>query len=262
MAERVAQLLDAATAVAFQLDEAEQTGLRVIASVDDGYPPALAGRLGRGAPPLLYAVGDPALLRGDLLGVVGSRDVGAAGAEVARAAAAGAVDHDHGVVTGAAKGVDRLAMAAALDAGGRAAGVLAESLPRLTRDPEVRRAVGEGRLCLCTPYRPTAGFSVPNAMGRNKLIYALSAATLVVAADNEKGGTWAGAAEALRHAIAPVIAWTGDGAGTGNAPLVDLGAHPLDKVTNLFPLPTTPPNDTPPATRATRAGGRQLSLDV
>jgi len=259
MPERLAQLLDAATAVAFQLDEAEQAGLRVLTSVDDDYPPALTGRLGRGAPPLLYLVGDAALLRGDLLGVVGSRDVDAAGVQVARDAAAQAVDHDHGVVSGAAKGVDRLAMTAALDAGGLAVGVLAESLQRMTRDPEVRRAVGDGRLCLCTPYKPTAGFSVPNAMGRNKLIYALSAATLVVAADHDRGGTWAGAVEALRNGIAPVVAWTGDGGGPGNPALVDRGAHSLDDLGKLFPLPALQAGG---GATAGRRPSNQLTFDL
>src|SRR2546423_822142 len=62
LSDRIAQLLAAATAFAFQLDEAEQSGLRVVASVDDDYPHVLVDRLGRGAPPLLYVAGDPRLL--------------------------------------------------------------------------------------------------------------------------------------------------------------------------------------------------------
>jgi predicted Rossmann fold nucleotide-binding protein DprA/Smf involved in DNA uptake len=255
LAERLARLLDAATSFAIHLDEAEQSGLRVIASVDESYPRVLVERLGRGAPPLLYAVGDPALLTGELLGIVGSRNVTDAVAGVARAAAAGAVDAGLGVASGAAKGVDRSAMTTALEAGGTVVGVLADSLARVTRDVEVRRAVGDGRLCLCTPYKPTAGFSVANAMGRNKLIYALSRATLVVAADAEQGGTWAGAAEALRRSTAPVIVWTGAGAGTGNALLVGRGATGLDDLGGLFPLPD------PELWIARRRSG-QLALEV
>lgn len=255
LADRVARLLDAATSFAFALDEAEQSGLRVIASVDADYPHALVERLGRGAPPLLYAVGDPALLDGDLLGIVGSRNVTEVVAGVARAAAAGAAAAGLGVVSGAAKGVDRLAMTAALAAGGTVVGVLADSLARVTRDAEVRRAVGDGRLCLCTPYKPTAGFSVANAMGRNKLIYALSKATLVVAADAGQGGTWAGAVEAIRRSTAPVIVWTGEGAGPGNAQLVGRGATGLDDLSGLFPLPD-------PDARSPGERSGQLALEV
>ena len=67
LAERVATLLDAATGFALQLEEAEQQGLRVVASVDDNYPQVLIERLGRRAPPLLYLVGDPTLLQADRL---------------------------------------------------------------------------------------------------------------------------------------------------------------------------------------------------
>lgn len=239
-AERVVRLVDAATAVAFEVDRLEQSGIRVVASVDTEYPGGLR-RLGRAAPPLLYVAGDPALLTRDVLGVVGSRDVGMEGADVAKAAARMAAERNVGVVSGGAKGVDRLAMNATLSVGGFAVGVMADSLLRAVRDPETRRAVLGGSLCVCTPYKPSAGFSVANAMGRNKVIYALSAATLVVAADLESGGTWAGAVEALRQRLAPVLVWAGHEVAEGNAALVARGAVPVMAMDDLFPLPEGPP---------------------
>jgi predicted Rossmann fold nucleotide-binding protein DprA/Smf involved in DNA uptake len=256
LAERVATLLDAATGFALRLEEAEQQGLRVVATVDESYPQALTDRLGHRAPPLLSLVGDPALLRADQLGIVGSRDVDEEAAEVTRHAAAAAVEAGLGVVSGAAKGVDRLAMGAALEAGGKAVGVLADSLVRMTRDPEVRRAVTDGRLCLCTPYKPTAPFSIANAMGRNKLIYALSKATLVVAAAAGTGGSWSGAVEAIRQATAPVLVWTGPGAGPGNPLLSQRGGIGVGRLTDLFPLPDAPPHG------GARSASDQLALEV
>jgi predicted Rossmann fold nucleotide-binding protein DprA/Smf involved in DNA uptake len=185
VAERIVTLLGSATSFAVALDDSEQSGMRVVASVDDDYPARLVERLGRGAPPLLYVVGDTVLLSQRLLGIVGSRDVDTAGADVAKGAAANAVRHGLGIVSGGAKGVDRLSMGAALDADGVVVGVLADSLVRATRDPDVRRAIADGLVCFCTPYKPTTGFSVANAMGRNKLIYALSKGTFVVASDLE-----------------------------------------------------------------------------
>lgn len=242
LAERVAGLFDAATAFAFELDRLEQSGVRIIASVDDDFPPALLA-LGRTAPPLLYVAGQASLLGGDLLGVVGSRDVDEAGGEVAMEAARAAVRNGLGVVSGGAKGVDRLAMNAAVESGGVAVGVLADSLLRTTRDAEVRRAITDGVVCLCTPYKPAAGFSVANAMGRNKLIYALSSATFVVASEAEKGGTWAGAVEALRQSIAPVVVWNGPGAARGNSRLVAQGARGVGSLDALFPLTPKPAPD-------------------
>lgn len=253
--ERISRLLDAATALAFALDAAEQSGFRVVASVDEDYPALLVDRLGRSAPPSLYVAGDPRLLAGDLLGVVGSRAVDPDGAEVARGAARAAAAQGLGVVSGGAKGVDRLAMRAALEAATVVCGVLADSLTRTARDPDVRQGISDGALCLCTPYKPTAGFSVANAMGRNKIIYALSRATLVVAAETDKGGTWAGAVEALRQSIASVLVWTGAGGGPGNAELVEGGASGVNAVDDLFPLPAAP-------RIAGRAAATQLPLDI
>lgn len=60
-----------------------------------------------------------------------------------------------------------------------------------------RKALQEGRLVLISACDPKSGFNTGNAMQRNKYIYALSDAALIVNADEKKGGTWAGAIEQL-----------------------------------------------------------------
>lgn len=247
-AARIARLLDVAPGLAFRLDELHQGGIRLVAAVDADYPARLGERLGSGAPPVLYVAGDIGLARGPLLGVVSSRDVRPAGAASAAEAARAAAAHRSGVVSGGAKGVDQIAMRAALGAGAPVVGVLADSLVRGTRDPEARRAISSGQMCLCTPYPPTTGFTVANAMGRNKVIYALSAATLVVAADVDRGATWAGAVEALRRRTTPVLAWQGPGCADGNQQLIGRGAWPVGTVAELFPLPSGEPAPALPAT--------------
>ena len=62
---------------------------------------------------------------------------------------------------------------------------------------EHRNLLLDGQLVLISPYDPSAGFNVGNAMQRNKLIYALADTSLVVSSDLNKGGTWAGAVEQL-----------------------------------------------------------------
>jgi predicted Rossmann fold nucleotide-binding protein DprA/Smf involved in DNA uptake len=243
LAEQVAARLDGATALAFRLEDLEQSGLQALTPFDPDYPQSLVDRLTL-APPVLYVAGDPTLLGSPLLGIVGSRTVDEDGAEVARSAARLAVHHGHGVASGGAKGVDQVSMRAALDAEGKVVGVLADSLLRALREPETRRAISGGQACFCTPFKPDAAFSVANAMGRNKLIYALSAATLVVAADDGSGGTWAGAKEALASGR-PVISWIGPGAGPGNSVLADRGATRLTELDQLFPLPA-PKEPAPP----------------
>ncbi|MCY4517347.1 MAG: hypothetical protein OXB99_08930 [Acidimicrobiaceae bacterium] len=89
---------------------------------------------------------------------------------------------------------------------------------------------------MCTPYSPDTGFSAGNAMGRNKLIYAQSALTLVVASDNGKGGTWSGATEALDNKFGRVAVWRGPGEGSGNEALDRRGAASVATVDELKSL--------------------------
>jgi len=159
------------------------------------------------------------------------------------------------VISGGAKGVDQIAMSAGLGAGGDVVGVLAGSLERRVREPEVRRLVAEEQLCLVTPYAPKVGFSVGNAMGRNKLIYALARSTFVVCADDRKGGTWKGAREALSSGFCPVLAWLGPGRGPGNEQLIEEGAVPVHELDRLVDVALSAPMPTTASRSRARRGG-------
>ena len=102
-------------------------------------------------------------------------------------------------------------------------------MARTTRTREIREAIDENRALLVSAAHPEAGFSVGNAMGRNRLIYGLSRATIVVSADHGKGGTWSGATEALRRNWETVYVRTPVAAddAPGNAGLMQKGALPV-----------------------------------
>jgi predicted Rossmann fold nucleotide-binding protein DprA/Smf involved in DNA uptake len=241
LAERVMRLLDAATGFAVAREELESKGIRLIAPGDGAYPDRLLAMLSDAAPPMLYSAGPVEWLDTPLIGVVGSRAVDEAGAEVAKGVAVVASRIGAGIVSGGAKGVDILSMDAAYRAEIPSVGVTAEGLERASRRKELRGAVAEERLLLLSPFAPGAGFSVGSAMGRNKLIYALAVATLVVASDIDSGGTWAGATEALRRRFGAVAVWTGPGAGPGNDALVAKGASPIEDLATWDPLDAPQP---------------------
>jgi predicted Rossmann fold nucleotide-binding protein DprA/Smf involved in DNA uptake len=140
-----------------------------------------------------------------LIGVVGSRNVDDDGAAFASSVAYEAARLGYGIVSGGARGVDQVAMRAALEAGAPSVGVLADSLQKTVNSSATGTAIESGNVCLLSPFSPTAGFSVGNAMGRNKLVYSLSDATVVVAAAEGSGGTWAGAVEALEKDLCVVL---------------------------------------------------------
>ena len=233
LATRIVELLDRATAMAFELERLGQAGISTLTPFDEHYPRRFVDRLGAAAPALLYAAGTVELLDNPGVGVVGSRSVSPDGAEAAGAAAERAAHMGLPLISGGARGVDQIAMNAAFGAGGGVVGVLAESLVRKLRSPDVRRAIHEGRTVMCTPYNPEAPFSVGNAMGRNRLIYALSRITLVVASEVDKGGTWSGAVQALKGGIGRVAVWRGPGEGPGNARLEERGAVPVTTLDEL-----------------------------
>lgn len=235
-AERIAQLFDRAGGLAIALEKLDHAGIWTITGVGQHYPERLRTRLGDSAPAVLHGVGDMSLLDADGVGVVGSRDISDEGSQVAREIAQGAVKLGLPVVSGAARGVDGDAMNAAFGAGGQVVGVLADALEHAVTRRSTRRGVSGGQICLVTPYPPNAPFSVGNAMGRNKIIYALSRCTIVVASDHETGGTWAGATEALKNGYGRVGSWSGPGAVAGNGALIQRGAAELSDVDRLGEL--------------------------
>jgi len=235
-AVRYRTLLDATTAFTFEQERLLEGGVTLISALDGRFPTLLCERLGAACPPFLLVAGPTELLAQPGLGVVGSRDADADALDVARDAAHAAVGHEWSVVSGLAVGVDQAAMAAAIEAGGRAIGVPADGILQASRNAEVRRSVHDGQLCLASPFAPSAPFRAGNAIGRNKIIYALSQIAFVAAADNGSGGSWSGATEAIERGYAHVAAWTGVGSTAGNAALVSRGATPITDVSTLFDL--------------------------
>ena len=227
LADRLAALLDRGGTLAFELERLQSRGVWVVARPDEEYPESLRRRLGLRAPALLFGAGRRELPPDRGVAVVGSRDASAAALEFAAELGRSLASEGASVVSGAARGVDRTAMRAAMDAGGSAVGVVADSLVRLTQQPDIRAALAEELLTLVTPHAPEARFSVGNAMARNRLIYCLSDAAVVVATAAGSGGTWAGAVENLKAGWVPLAVWSSDAAPAGNRELLALGGRPV-----------------------------------
>jgi DNA processing protein len=185
----------------FQLSQAierwQTRAIWVVSRADAEYPKRLKVRLREDAPAVLYGCGDHNLMESGGLAVVGSRHVDDTLIEFTMAVGRLAAKARRNIVSGGARGIDQAAMRGALEDGGKVIGVLAENLEKTSMKRENRNFLLDGQLVLLTPYDPSAGFNVGNAMQRNKLIYALADAALVVNSDLKKGGTWAGAVEQI-----------------------------------------------------------------
>ncbi len=221
-AERLASLLGRVEALEVELARLASAGIAPLTRVDPNYPQRYRERLKESAPAALFYAGAVHLLGQEGIAVVGSRELGET--EQAAAAFLGRACAEAGLVlySGGARGADTLSLQAALEAGGPAVAVLADSLEKAVQ--KQRGFLEGGRLCLVTPYSPSAGFSIGAAMGRNRLIYTLANAAFVVACDAQKGGTWAGASEALKSKWAPIFVLDHTGMPEGNRLLAEKGA--------------------------------------
>jgi predicted Rossmann fold nucleotide-binding protein DprA/Smf involved in DNA uptake len=225
--DRIAHLLARGGSIALELEHLAVSGIWCLTRADDAYPSRLRTALKHHAPPVLFGAGDLEILKKPAVAIVGSRNLDQSGERFARRLGALCAQQSVAVVSGGARGTDRFAMSGALEAGGHAVGVLADSLVKTIRQPDVREFVADSRLVLMTSYRPDNGFSVGAAMGRNKIIYGASDYAVVVSSDYQTGGTWAGAKEALKSDLCPVAVRSGVDVGSGNRELINRGAIPI-----------------------------------
>lgn len=222
---RISLLLDRSGALALALESWTNKGLWVISRSDPSYPARLKVR--RLNPPLLYGAGNVEMLSAGGLAIVGSREIDREALDYTQRVARACARQRIQVVSGGARGVDTEAMLAALEEGGTSVGVLADSLLRAALSGKYRNALVEGRLALISPFDPAAGFDVGTAMARNKYVYGLADYALIVHSSLEKGGTWAGAAEALKAGTTPVFVRAEGNVPPGNNELLRLGAQPF-----------------------------------
>ncbi|MDR0577868.1 MAG: DNA-processing protein DprA [Candidatus Accumulibacter sp.] len=251
---RLQRLLERGFLLSQVVERWQARAIWVVSRADASYPRRLKARLREDAPAVLYGCGEMSLLESGGLAVVGSRHVDDVLVDYAMSIGRLAARARRTLVSGGARGIDQAAMREALEADGRVCGVLSDSLEKTAMTREHRKHLIEGRLTLVSPYDPSAGFNVGNAMQRNKLIYALSDAALVVSSDVNKGGTWAGAVEQLdKLKFVPVYVRSTGEPSPGLDALRGKGAlawpNPqdtvsLDTVFNVPPLDSTIPMQT------------------
>ena len=205
--KRIGSLLERGFLLAQAVNSWQERAIWVVSRADFEYPQRLKERLGANAPTVLYGCGNRELLENSGLAVIGSRNTSEELLEYTESIGRLAARAGCAIISGGAKGVDQAAMHGALIAGGSVAGILTNDLYRESVNREHRDALMEYQLVLISQYDPKAGFNAGHAMQRNKLIYALADAGLVIDSAYNEGGTWAGAVEQLdKLRLVPVYA--------------------------------------------------------
>lgn len=223
--QRIESLLDRGGALGLALEKWQRAGLWIVTRSEPDYPERLKRRLRLDSPPVLFGCGNKALLNKGGVAVVGSRDADEDDLKFSASLARSAANQGLSVISGGARGVDESAMLGALESEGTSIGVLADSLLRAATSAKYRKHLLAGDLVLVSPFNPEAGFNVGNAMARNKHIYCLSDAAVVVNSTPDKGGTWNGAIEDLKSDWVPIWVQPKEDPASGNAALVQKGAR-------------------------------------
>jgi predicted Rossmann fold nucleotide-binding protein DprA/Smf involved in DNA uptake len=208
------------------LERWSQMDIWVVSQADPHYPSRLRQRLKLAALPLLFGTGPRALLDGGGVCIVGSRDSPRAALEFARTIGGRCAREGMTVVSSDMRGVDREAVTAALDGGGKVICVLSDCLEKALAAKRHRRALAAGTLAMVTPFSPDTRFKVANAIRANKYQYTLSDVAVIVET-REKGGVWLGAEENRHEGWVPAFVRSGENMSSSNLALLHLGLLPI-----------------------------------
>ncbi|HXH72716.1 MAG TPA: DNA-processing protein DprA [Mariprofundaceae bacterium] len=164
-----------------------QHDISVLSSDDDGYPPLLAET--NDAPLLLFVRGDPTnLQRLPMLAVVGARKASREGSLIARRWSRYFSERGVTIVSGMAYGIDAAAHGGALEGDSPTIAVLGAGLASRFTDEQQRQIVAVCRNgCVVSEFLPEMEARPEHFPRRNRIIAALSQATLVVEADVQSG---------------------------------------------------------------------------
>lgn len=172
------RLFDAADAER-ELENAAKVGARLLIWDDPAFPALL--RAVDPAPPLIYVLGDPAILARRTVAIVGARNASAGGRKLAEDIAAGLGAAGVTVVSGLARGIDTAAHIGAIATG--TAAVLAGGVDNVYPPENAKlhaRIAAEGAIVSEMP--PGTTPQAAHFPRRNRIISGLSLGTVVVEA--------------------------------------------------------------------------------
>ncbi len=164
----------------------EQPGAQILLSDDSGYPPLLKAI--PDPPPLLFVLGDVAILRQKQLAIVGSRHPTPAGRETAHDFAQHLAANGVVITSGLALGIDGASHEGALAGGGLTVAVAGTGLDRVypARHRDLAHRIGENGV-LVSEFPPGTPPTASNFPRRNRIISGLSMGVLVVEAALRSG---------------------------------------------------------------------------
>lgn len=199
LSARVLKLLEDEAQLEAYLRKGKKNGCFPITRSSGEYPLIVRKRLGQEAPGCLWLQGNPDIMNKPTVSLVGSRDLNAANGAFAREVGKQAAVQGFVLVSGNARGSDRAAQKACIDAGGSVISVVADEL--------CNHAPHE-RILYVSEENFDEPFSSVRALHRNKVIHAWGEITFVAQCSLERGGTWNGSIQNLHHRWSPLFCFS------------------------------------------------------
>lgn len=216
-ANRILKLLGDGELLAYYVRRGQRACCVPITPVSRGYPQILTHRLGWERPACLWAKGDLSLLDAPKVSLVGSRELREENKAFAEEVGRQAAIQGYALVSGNARGADRTAQSACLEAGGKVISVVADALcSKRSRD----------NVLYLSEESFDEAFSAQRALSRNRVIHALGELVFVAQCHYAFGGTWDGTAKNLHGSWSPVFVFN-DGS-PAFTELCQRGAQPVE----------------------------------
>ena len=228
MAIRIVALLEEAELLRHYLTRGNRENTYPITRVSPGYPLRLRKALGLDSPGVLWAKGEVSILDRPAISLVGSRDIRPENRAFAARVGQEAARQGYVLVSGNARGADKIAQEACLKNGGQVIVVVADELMNQNSRTNVLYLSEEGF---------DLPFTSPRALSRNRVIHALGQKTFVAQSSLAMGGTWSGTVHNLRNCWSPVYCFR-DGS-EASRQLEQMGAHFIteEELSSLENLP-------------------------
>jgi DNA processing protein len=205
--------------------------IHLLTVLDERYPQLLKSVLDENQrPPMLFYMGDLRILNHVTVAIIGSRNAGETSLAFTYETAHYLAGNGANVISGYARGVDRVAYEGATSAQGYTTVVLPHGINKLSNVQmyNILPKIEAGNVLLLSQFHPDVHWLVSRAMERNKVVVAL-AQVVIVAEANTQGGTWNGAISALEQKRPLYVCQTETTSLlTGNQALIERGGRPLN----------------------------------
>lgn len=186
---RAYTLLHRTVQLSYALENLSRQGIEAVTCYDQDYPARIRRKLGEAAPPFFYRCGNADLLGRKAVAVVGIQGVKTDEAvrEQLECLIREAVRLGYTIVTGGELGVSRVAAKLVAECGGTLMDVLGGGMADHIHYDGVAELIAMDRASIVSLVHPEAPFTVPHAIARNRLLFALSNAAFIFNTDGRRG---------------------------------------------------------------------------